>query len=68
MKTILDLPSNLLGAAMRAGGCDTKTGTIVLALEQLVRREKLERLRAMRGTMPNLAIDVNTLRGRKCEA
>ena len=65
MKTTLDLPSNLLEAAMRASGCDTKTGTIVLALEQLVRREKLARLRALRGTMPDLAIDIDTLRGRK---
>ena len=68
MKTTLDLPSDLLDAAMRAGGCDTKTGTIVLALEQLVRREKLARLRAMRGTMPDLSLDLDILRGRKCKA
>jgi hypothetical protein len=68
MKTTLDLPSDLLDAAMRAGGCGTKTGTIILALEQLVRREKLARLRAMRGTMPDLSLDLDTLRGRKCKA
>lgn len=68
MKTTLDLPPDLLAAAVKAGGQETKTGTIIMALELLVRREKLSRLRALRGSMPDLSLDLDTLRERKCKA
>ena len=68
MKTTLDLPSNLLEEAMRVGKCNTKTGTIILALEQLIRREKIARLRQFRGSMPDFQLDLDSLRGRQCKA
>ena len=64
MKTTLDLPVNLLDEAMRAGKCPTKTATIITALERMVRSAKLARLQQMRGTMPDFAIDLDTMRGR----
>ena len=68
MKTTLDLPVNLLEEAMRVGKCPTKTGTIILALEQLIRREKIARLRKFRGRMPDFKLDLDSLRGRSCQA
>lgn len=64
MKTTLDLPTDLLDEAMRLGKCDTKTATIIRALEQLIRSVKLANLRAMRGTMPDFSLDLDTLRAR----
>lgn len=68
MKTTLDLPADLLDDAMRAGKCATKTATIVLALKELVRREKVARLRSMRGSMPDFNLDLDALRARPCKA
>ena len=68
MKTTLNLPSGLIDEAMLAGRCATKTETVVLALEQLVRRAKMAELRSLRGTMPDLYMDMDTLRSRKCKA
>ena len=64
MKTTLNLPDNLLSQAMKAAKCTTKTAVIVRALEQLVRSEKLAVLRSSRGSMPDLKIDLDALRGR----
>lgn len=68
MKTTLNLPLDLMDKAMRAGKCGTKTETVVLALEQLIRHERLARLRALRGTMPDFDPDLDALRGRACKA
>lgn len=65
MKTTLNLPDNLLSQAMKVSNCKTKTAVIVRALEQLVRSEKLALLRASRGAMPGLKIDLDTLRARQ---
>ena len=65
MKTTLNLPENLLAQAMKAANCKTKTAVIVRALEQLVRSEKLALLRASRGSMPDLKIDLDILRARQ---
>ena len=65
MKTTLNLPENLLAQAMKATHCKTKTAVIVRALEQLVRSEKLALLRASRGSMPDLKIDLDSLRARR---
>ena len=64
MKTTLDLPVNLLDEAMKLGKCPTKTATIVVALEHMIRSAKLNRLRQMRGAMPDFSLDMDTLRGR----
>ena len=65
MKTTLNLHEALLSQAMKVSNCKTKTAVIVRALEQLVRNEKLAVLRASRGSMPNLKIDLDALRARQ---
>ena len=65
MKTTLNLPDNLLTQAMKVANCKTKTALIIRALEQLVRNEKLALLRASRGSMPDLKIDLDALRARQ---
>ena len=64
MKTTLDLPTSLIDEAMRAGKCPTKTATIVMALERMVRSIKLARLQKMRGSIPDFSLNLDTLRGR----
>ena len=68
MKTTLDLPDGLLDEAVRAGKRGTKTATIILALQELIRREKLSRLQSMRGSMPGFNLDLDVLRARACKA
>ena len=65
MKTTLNLPDDLLSQAMKTAKCKTKTAVIVRALEQLVRSEKLAALRASRGSVPDLKIDLDSLRTRQ---
>ena len=64
MKTTLDLPVNLLEEAMKVGNCSTKTATIIVALERMVRAAKLARLQEMRGAIPDFSLDLDVLRGR----
>lgn len=49
MRTTLDLPEDLLDEARAALGFKSKTDTIVLALRELVRRQRLDELKAMMG-------------------
>ncbi len=41
MRTTLDLPENLLNEAMKTAGIHTKTGVIIVALEELIRKSKI---------------------------
>lgn len=63
MRTTLDLPEELLDKAMRTSGERTKTAVIIKALEQLIRKESLQELRKLQGSV-DLDIDLNTLRKR----
>jgi len=45
MRTTLDLPEHLLNEAMTATHTGTKTGVIVLALEELIRKSKISGLK-----------------------
>jgi Arc/MetJ family transcription regulator len=63
MRTTLDLPENLLLEAIKTSGCKTKTEAIIVALEQLVRTEKLKQLKSWKGKA-KLAIDLEALRQR----
>lgn len=49
MRTILDLPENLLNEAMRIIRAETKTAVIVLALEELIRKSKISDLKKFKG-------------------
>jgi len=51
MKTTLDLPEDLLKKAMKLSNRKTKTSTIILALEEYIRRKKLERVISMEGAL-----------------
>lgn len=44
MKTTLDVPEALLSDAMRACGAKTKRAAVLTALEELVRRTKMQSL------------------------
>jgi Arc/MetJ family transcription regulator len=62
MRTTLDLPEDLLDEARVALGFKSKTDTIILALRELVRRQRLEELKALMG---RVRLDVDTARSRR---
>lgn len=63
MRTTLDLPENLISEAMKITHTNTKTGVIVLALQELVRKSKISDLKNFKGKI-DLDIDLDTVRGR----
>jgi len=63
MRTTLDLPEDLLEEAKRLLGFRSKTDTIVVALRELVRRHRIEELKALLGSV-ELDIDVAQSRRR----
>ncbi len=67
MRTTLDLPEDLVKEAMEATNIKTKTKVIVAALEQLIRKSKIAEIKNYKGQV-DLDIDLNELRGRKCQS
>ena len=65
MRTTLDLPEDLIRTAMKLTGARTKTGLIVRALRDIVRRNKIAGLKEYKGKV-NLDIDLSALRKRRC--
>lgn len=63
MRTTLDLPELLVEEARKALGFKSKTDTVVLALQELVRRRRLDELKAMMGRV-HLEIDLSRSRRR----
>lgn len=63
MRTTLDLPRNLLTEAMKLTQTGTKTGVIVLALEELIRKSKISDLKSYKGKI-DLNIDMDEIRDR----
>jgi len=63
MKTTLDLPEDILDEAVKVSHEKTKTATIVLALQNLIRQAKMRKLMSYRGRI-NLDADLDTLRSR----
>jgi len=63
MRTTLDLPVELVEEARAALGFKSKTDTIVLALRELVRRRRLDDLKALLGRV-QLEIDLPASRRR----
>lgn len=63
MRTTLDIPENLLSEAMRIPRTKTKTAVIVLALEELIRKERIAELKQFKGKI-ELDIDLDNLRSR----
>ncbi len=65
MRTTLDLPEDLIDQAMKAAKINTKTKVIIIALEDLIRKSKISRLKEFKGKI-DLDIDMNAVRGRQC--
>jgi Arc/MetJ family transcription regulator len=63
MRTTLDLPEDLLEEARTALGFKSKTDTIIMALRELVRRQRLEKLKQLMGRV-NLDVDIPKSRRR----
>ena len=67
MRTTLDLPEDLVAEAMKATEIKTKTKVIITALEQLIKKTKISEIKKYKGQV-DLAIDLDELRGRKCQS
>jgi Arc/MetJ family transcription regulator len=63
MRTTLDLPGDLLEEARTALGFKSKTDTVVMALRDLVRRRRLDELKALMGRV-QLQVDLPASRRR----
>lgn len=61
MRTTVDIPEDILKEAMRLAGTRSKTSTIILSLQELISRRKIDNLRKMRGKV-DLEIDLEALR------
>lgn len=62
MRTTLDLPAELLESARKSLGFKSKTDTIVVALRELVRRQKIDEVKALLG---RVELDVDVARSRR---
>ena len=63
MRTTLDLPDVLMHDAMKASHQRTKTAVIITALNDLVRKSRLQELRRYKGGV-DLVIDLDAVRKR----
>jgi hypothetical protein len=63
MRTTLDLPVELLEEALKVSHCTTKTQVITVALEQLIRRSRVQDLKQFKGAV-DLSLDLDASRKR----
>jgi len=63
LRTTIDIPEALVEEAMRLSHHKTKTAVIITALEELVRKNRIQGLKRFRGQVP-LDIDLDKLRNR----
>ena len=63
MRTTLDLPEPLIEEARRLLGFKSKTDTVVLSLQELVRKRRIDELKQMLGSV-TLEIDLPASRRR----
>ena len=64
MRTTLDLPAPLIDEAMKLSHQRTKTGVIIVALEEFVRKTRLRSLKKYKGKV-DISLDLDTLRKRR---
>jgi Arc/MetJ family transcription regulator len=62
MRTTLDLPDGLVEEAQRLLGFKSKTDAVVVSLQDLIRRKRIEELKSMLG---DLQLDVDVARSRR---
>ncbi len=67
MRTTLDLPEELLLEAMSVSNIKVKTKVIIIALQELIRKNKIAELKKFKGKI-NLDIDTDVLRSRECRS
>ncbi len=60
------LPPELIDEAREVAGLKSKTETVIYALRELIRRKRLEELKAMFGTT-EVDVDLNYLRERRAD-
>ena len=63
IRTTIDLPEPLVREAMTMSHQRTKTGMIVTAIEDFVRKNKIQELKKFKGRL-DLEIDLDKLRNR----
>jgi glycosylphosphatidylinositol transamidase (GPIT) subunit GPI8 len=63
MRTTLDLPEHLIKEAMDLTHAKTKTALIIQAVEDLIRKSKIDGIKDFKGKV-DLDIDINSLRKR----
>jgi Uncharacterized protein conserved in bacteria (DUF2191). len=63
MRTTLDIPEPLIEEARLLLGFKSKTDTVVVSLQELIRRKRIDELKAMMGNV-RLEIDVPKSRRR----
>jgi hypothetical protein len=51
MKTTLNIPDDLVDKTMRLSGSKTKTGAIITAMKEYIRRQKLDHIMKLEGTL-----------------
>ena len=64
MRTTLDLPGPLLNKALKVSHQKTKTAVIITALEDFLRKHRIQGLKKYRGKI-DLDINLNVLRDRR---
>ncbi len=64
MRTTLDIPEPLIEEARQVLGFKSKTDTVFLSLQDLIRRKRIEELKGMMGRV-RLEIDLPRSRRRK---
>ena len=63
MRTTLDLPENLISEALKITNTKTKTDVIIFALENLIKQEKIRKIKKFKGKI-KLNINLDALRQR----
>jgi len=63
MRTTLDIPEPLLEEARHVLGLKSKTDTVVMALQELVRKRRIEELKSLLGSV-HLDLDLSKSRRR----
>jgi len=64
MRTTLDIPAELLDEAQKILGFKSKTDTIILSLEELIKKKKREEIKTLSGQI-ELKVDINSSRRRR---
>ena len=64
MRTTLDLPEPLITEAMKLSHHRTKTAVVISALEEFVRKNRIQGLKNYKGKV-DLDIDLDVLRNRR---